>query len=366
MTDWTAEDPAPWADKAAEIEKVVIGDGITSIGDNAFEGCTGLTGVTIPESVENIGDNAFEGCTDLETVTFEGENPPTMGSDVFKDCTVDKIVVPEGAEDAYKGESGFTDLTDKITAETGDTPGSDDSNTDEPENPGDDDDNNDSSDSDNSGNSSGDSNNSSNSGDTGNNSSDNENISKDVQLGENVPKTEFATPTEELISSVLDPEEITQIKNSDEVSIVLEISDTVSNEDKQKVESVLEANAEFQFAQYMDIALYKVINDIKTQVTTTNKPIRITFEVPANLRKSGRTFEVCRVHNGETVLLPDLDDDENTVTIETDRFSTYALVYRDKASASESGNPSTGIAVSLIPLVTAAAALIIVINRKKK
>ena len=303
-----------------------------------------------------------------------------MGSDVFKDSTVDKIIVPNGAEDAYKGESGFTDLTDKITADTSDNPGGDDDNNSDNSSGSDDsgnsgDNSGDSSDSGNSsgdnssdsGNSSGgDSNDSSNSGDTGNSSTDKENTSKDVQLGENVPKTEIATPTEELISAVLDPEEITRIKDSDEVSIVLEVSDTVSNEDKQKAESVLEANAELRFAQYMEIKLYKVINGIKTQVATTNKPIRITFEVPVDLRKSGRTFEVCRVHNGETVLLPDLDNDENTVTIETDRFSTYALVYRDKASAPESGNPSTGIAVSLIPLVTAAAIITIAINRKKK
>ena len=73
-----------------------------------------------------------------------------------------------------------------------------------------------------------------------------------------------------------------------------------------------------------------------------------------------------RVHDGETVLLPDLDNDENTVTIETDKFSTYALVYRDNASAPGSDNPSTGIVVSLIPLVTAAAILTVAVKLKKK
>ncbi|MDE7360779.1 MAG: leucine-rich repeat protein, partial [Oscillospiraceae bacterium] len=61
MDNWTDENPAPWSDIAEDIEKVVIDDGVTSIGDNAFEGCTGLTDVTIPDSVETIGDNAFKG-----------------------------------------------------------------------------------------------------------------------------------------------------------------------------------------------------------------------------------------------------------------------------------------------------------------
>lgn len=40
-----------------------------------------------------------------------------------------------------------------------------------------------------------------------------------------------------------------------------------------------------------------------------------------------------RVHNGEVSFLPDLDADANTITIETDRFSTYVIVYQDTAKA---------------------------------
>ncbi len=138
-------------------------------------------------------------------------------------------------------------------------------------------------------------------------------------------------------------------------------------EDKQKVEGFLEANEELRFAQYMNITLFKVINGSKTQVTTTNKPIRITFEVPKALRSPSRTFAVLRVHDGEATLLSDLDHDENTVTIETARFSTYALVYRESASApGSSGNPSTGIAISLVPLAAAVTVLMVTVKRKRK
>ena len=50
---------------------VKIPNSVTSIGENAFEGCTGLTSVTIPKSVTDIGENIFEGCTGLKKVIVE-------------------------------------------------------------------------------------------------------------------------------------------------------------------------------------------------------------------------------------------------------------------------------------------------------
>ncbi|MBE6356270.1 MAG: hypothetical protein E7058_04055, partial [Lentisphaerae bacterium] len=56
--------------KDKNITSIVIPDGVTTIGNRAFDDCRSLTSVTIPDSVTTIGDSAFSGCTSLTSVTI--------------------------------------------------------------------------------------------------------------------------------------------------------------------------------------------------------------------------------------------------------------------------------------------------------
>ncbi len=72
------------------LTSVTIPNSVTSIGERAFSYCSGLTSVTIPNSVTSIGDGALRGCSGLTSVTFNAEKCTEMGSysfPVFGGCT---------------------------------------------------------------------------------------------------------------------------------------------------------------------------------------------------------------------------------------------------------------------------------------
>jgi len=73
----------------------VIPDGITSIGNGAFSGYTGLVSVTIPDGVTSIGDNAFSYCTNLASVAFPN-SLTSIWNDTFRGCTgLTEITIPK-------------------------------------------------------------------------------------------------------------------------------------------------------------------------------------------------------------------------------------------------------------------------------
>ena len=86
---------APWYDSRSRVKSAVIADGVTSIGDDAFKGCTSLTSVTIPDSVTSIGWDAFEDCTSLTSVTIP-DSVTSIGWDAFEDCTsLTSVTIPD-------------------------------------------------------------------------------------------------------------------------------------------------------------------------------------------------------------------------------------------------------------------------------
>ena len=87
------------------LTSITIPDGVTSIGRAAFDNCHSLTSITIPESVTNIEDYAFEWCSSLSNVTIPN-SITSIGTGVFHRCiSLTSITIPDSVTSI--GESAF-------------------------------------------------------------------------------------------------------------------------------------------------------------------------------------------------------------------------------------------------------------------
>ncbi|MCI6645489.1 MAG: leucine-rich repeat domain-containing protein [Bacteroidales bacterium] len=99
----------------SSLTSITIPNSVTSIADYAFAGCSGLTSSTIPNSVTSIGGRAFEGCISLTSVTIPN-SVTWIGEDAFYECssltsvTIGNSVTSIG-EGVFAECSGLTSVT---------------------------------------------------------------------------------------------------------------------------------------------------------------------------------------------------------------------------------------------------------------
>ena len=123
MKDYNSDDnPSPASQKKDSVKKVVIEDGVTSIGATAFYCCNSLTSITIPDSVTSIGDSAFSGCWDLTSITIP-DSVTTIGESAFYGCSsLTSITIPDGVTSigygAFSSCRSLTSITipDSVTS----------------------------------------------------------------------------------------------------------------------------------------------------------------------------------------------------------------------------------------------------------
>ena len=124
MTNYTSSSVTPWAAHKNDIVKIVIEDGVTTIGEFAFSVADGaadadkyssLTEVQIADSVETIGKYAFQGCSTLKSITIPA-GVTTIGQRAFRKCGITSVIFTD-AEGWIAGTTAL-DLTNATTAAT--------------------------------------------------------------------------------------------------------------------------------------------------------------------------------------------------------------------------------------------------------
>ena len=113
---------APWYGSRSRVKSAVIAEGVTSIGESAFENCGSLTSVTIPNSVTSIGRYAFYYCASLTSVTIP-DSVTSIGWLAFNGCTsLTSVTIPDGVtiinDAVFNGCTSLTSVTipDSVTS----------------------------------------------------------------------------------------------------------------------------------------------------------------------------------------------------------------------------------------------------------
>ena len=136
-------------------------------------------------------------------------------------------------------------------------------------------------------------------------------------------------------NAVLTPEQIQSVADGETIEIridVKDISGNVSEQDKRAIENGIEEYRKklpgLTLGMYVDISIFiKVGGGDWNAVNQTHEPVDVVIGIPAELQSDDRIFYIIRSHEGDYTLLTDMDEEPDTITIRTDRFSTYAIAY---------------------------------------
>ena len=100
------------------LTSITIPNSVTSIDYRAFSGCSGLTSVTIPESVTSIGWLAFGNCSSLTSIHVYNNNPVSISSGVFSNRANATLYVPKGAKAAYEAADYWKEFGEIVERNT--------------------------------------------------------------------------------------------------------------------------------------------------------------------------------------------------------------------------------------------------------
>ena len=136
-------------------------------------------------------------------------------------------------------------------------------------------------------------------------------------------------------NAVLTSEQSELVENGETIEVRIEvkdISDSVPQQDKEVIESGME---EYQkevpgliLGMHVDLSVYiKIGAGDWNAISETREPLEVIIGIPEELQEAGRTYYIIRAHEGEYTLMSDMDDEQNTITIRTEMFSSYAIAF---------------------------------------
>ncbi len=172
-------------------------------------------------------------------------------------------------------------------------------------------------------------------------------IDKSV-VKDGAPSAIISASAEELEKAVpLTKEEQDAVKGGAAVKVYLQIQPAVPTDDER---AIIEAKkADFTIGAYIDISMFKTVGGgAPSAVPQLNSKIKVSITIPENLRNTDgsivRTYQLIRRHGADEeaeILTGEYNKETFEFSFETDRFSTYAIAYKDSKAADGGANGGT-------------------------
>ena len=140
----------------------------------------------------------------------------------------------------------------------------------------------------------------------------------------------FAGSKEDILKAVFGDDYAALVAAGYKLDVVMTVKDetAVSAEDKALVEGAL--SGDMHIGLLIDVSLVMTKDGVSSVVANSSKPVSFVIGVPDSIIADGRTYSVIRVHDGAAEDIGGTYDAANkTITVSSDKYSTYAVVYKD-------------------------------------
>ena len=164
----------------------------------------------------------------------------------------------------------------------------------------------------------------------------------DVKNEESSEISSIITDEMTLLKNILTEEQLKKLAAGSTANIRIstnlvkesDLSEADANAIKEGVEKYKESIPGLCIAGYVDIGIYLQMDDEDwSYVSNTNKPVELVINVPDSVKNISSDYYVLRLHDGKTEMFVDDDDNPDTITISSGKFSIYIVMYDSEAAA---------------------------------
>ena len=170
---------------------------------------------------------------------------------------------------------------------------------------------------------------------------------------EKIAKNTTLADNEEALKAILGEEKFKELADAGKTPSVrlgvkgMAKNDVPENDRKiaeKKTEELKSSIPNLTVGAYLDLTLEMKEDSDWEKVSNTKGPVKIVVKVPSDIQKKAAKCFMMRIHDEEVTVLEDTDEDPETLTVESDEFSTYVMLYQEKEKQAKEEKVSTASA----------------------